>query len=217
MRSVQGVQGRVPILFSIGFVAVIVALGVRRLEPWPPLLRVLGVVFLVLYLLWLVGEARVARREIDKTETRLDRGTMELYAAGRFATVVAALAVITPPPSPTIAAVGLGVFTAGVAFRLVAIVTLGRYYSHRVRLESDHAVVDRGPYRFVRHPAYSGMLVAHVGVAIFFYSVPALAVLALVLLPGIVLRIRVEERALGTLPGYAEYSRRRARLLPMVW
>lgn len=214
MRSVQG---PLPILFSIGFVVVIVALGARRLEPWPPALRIVGIVFLALYLAWLAGEARVATREIDKRETRLDRGTMELYAAGRLATVAVALAVLAPPPSLAVAGAGLAVFVAGVAFRLVAIVTLGRYYSHRVRLESDHAVVDRGPYRFVRHPAYAGMLVAHLGVALFFWSAPALAVLLLVLVPGIVLRIRVEERALATLPGYAEYSHRRARLLPLVW
>lgn len=213
----RSVQGPLPILFSVGFVIVIVGLGARRLELWPWHARALGIALLALYLLWLVGESRVASREIGKSETRLDGGTMEIYAAGRFATVAVALAVLGPTPMLATLAAGLGLFVIGVVFRLVAIATLGKYYSHRVRIESDHAVVDRGPYRLVRHPAYTGMLVAHVGVALFFGSVPAFAVLALVLLPGIVLRIRVEERALASLPGYAEYSRGRARLVPHVW
>jgi protein-S-isoprenylcysteine O-methyltransferase Ste14 len=213
----RSVQGPLPILFSIGFVVVIVGLGARRLAGWPATPRAFGVVLLGLYLAWLAGESRVASREIEKRETRLDRGTMEIYAAGRLATVVAALAVLAPPPPIAALGTGLAVFVLGVVLRLVAVVTLGKHYSHRVRVESDHAVVDRGPYRFVRHPAYAGMLIAHLGIAVFFWSAPALLVLALVLLPGIVLRIRVEERALAALPGYDEYSRGRARLLPRVW
>ncbi len=214
MRSVQG---PLPILFSIGFVVVIVALGARHVAPWPMSSRLAGGAFLALYLLWLVGESRVATREIGKEETRLDRGTMELYAMGRLAAVVAALAFAGPAPTWPIAIAGFGLFVAGVAFRLVAITTLGKFYSHRVRIADDHAVVQHGPYRFVRHPAYTGMLVAHLGVSAFFVSPWALLVTLGVLLPGIVVRIRVEERALASLPGYADYGRGRARLVPLVW
>ena len=107
MRSVQG---PLPILFSIGFVVVIVALGARHVFSWPDAPRYAGAVFLALYLLWLVGESRVATREIGKEETRLDRGTMELYAMGRLATVVCAIAPAGPPPSVALAASGLVVF-----------------------------------------------------------------------------------------------------------
>ena len=51
-----------------------------------------------------------------------------------------------------------GLFAAGVAFRLWAVFTLGRFYSHSVRLRRDHRIVESGPYRFVRHPAYAGMI-----------------------------------------------------------
>src|SRR5204863_385897 len=114
-------------------------------------------------------------------------------------------------------AAGIGVFLAGVAFRLAAIRELGRFYSHRVRLTDGHKIVDTGPYRLVRHPAYTGMLLAHAGFVMSFFHPVALAILLGVLLPAVVLRIRVEERALMTLDGYAAYGAGRKRLVPLLW
>lgn len=89
-----------------------------------------------------------------------------------------------------------------------------------VKLQTERAqsVISTGPYAYVRHPMYSGMI-------LFFASVPlilgswwglAIAPLFLVLLA---VRIRIEERTLiAGLPGYADYAARvRYRLLPGLW
>lgn len=203
-------QSRLPILLSVAFVIALVALATR-------LNSASALAFVALYVVWLAIEAKVALKETGREETRLDRGTLELYAAGRAATVLVALALATPSSNAVLAA-GAALFLSGVAFRLVAIRTLGRFYSHRVRLAGDQKVVTSGPYRFVRHPAYAGMLVAHLGVVVFFFSWAALAVFAIAFVPAVVARIVVEERALEqALEGYREFQRGRARLLPVVW
>jgi len=137
---------------------------------------------------------------------------------GRALTMLTALAFPTRWTSagPWMVA-GFAVFIAGVAFRLIAIRTLGKFYSHRVRVMGDHQVVSNGPYRLVRHPAYTGMLTAHLGVVIFFFNPFALASLLLMLLPAMIVRIRIEERALFELQGYSEYATDRNRLLPLLW
>lgn len=209
----QRLQSRLPILLSVTFVGTIVALA-SRLHAWS------AIALVALYLAWLAVEAKVALKETDREETRLDRGTLELYAAGRAATVITALALSTKGEVGMTALgwAGALLFVSGVGFRLIAIRTLGRFYSHRVRLAGDQKVVTSGPYAFVRHPAYAGMLIAHLGVVLFFFSWPALAVFGVVFVPAVVARIVVEERALEqALEGYREFQRGRARLLPRVW
>jgi protein-S-isoprenylcysteine O-methyltransferase Ste14 len=208
-------QSKLPVLLSVSFVLAIVAIVARRFGEWHGETRIAVVLMVGAYLAWLAIESRVAVGEVGKGSTSLDRGTLELYAFGRAATMLTAVAF--GQPKPVLAELGFVLFVAAVAFRLVAIRTLGAFYSHRVRVVGGHAIVSSGPYRVLRHPAYTGMLLAHAGIALFFYTPIALTVLALVLLPAIVLRIRVEERVLMQIDGYREYSEARARLVPRVW
>ncbi len=115
--------------------------------------------------------------------------------------------------------IGLAILVCGVAFRLWAIVTLGRFFTFRVTIQEDHRVVERGPYAIVRHPGYTGASVACLGLGIALSS--WLSILLLVLLPLVstVIRIRVEERQLLDALGdeYRRYAESRARLVPLVW
>jgi protein-S-isoprenylcysteine O-methyltransferase Ste14 len=81
------------------------------------------------------------------------------------------------------------------------------------------SLLQRGPYRAVRHPFYSALLLAALGVALGYGSAVAVAILVCLLLPGVALRIRVEERQmLERLGGaYRDYARRTQRLVPRVW
>jgi protein-S-isoprenylcysteine O-methyltransferase Ste14 len=65
-------------------------------------------------------------------------------------------------------AVGLSVTMTGVAFSIRARLTLGRNWSGTVQVKENHELVRRGPYRIVRHPIYSGLLLAMLGTAIAF-------------------------------------------------
>jgi protein-S-isoprenylcysteine O-methyltransferase Ste14 len=88
----------------------------------------------------------------------------------------------------------------------------------RVQREREHAVVDAGPYRVVRHPFYAADPLIFVGLGLWLGSY--IAVLCSVIpLALMVLRLQLEEEVLRTeLPGYEAYMKRvRSRLIPGVW
>ena len=97
---------------------------------------------------------------------------------------------------------------------------VNRFFSALVRVQAErgHTVVDSGPYRFVRHPAYSTGLVAQLAMCLVFGSLWSLIPAALTVV-AIVVRTALEDRTLiEELPGYADYTRRvRYRLLPGIW
>jgi protein-S-isoprenylcysteine O-methyltransferase Ste14 len=211
------IQSKVPIVFTLAGLVLLAVLSVHQLRQLEGALLVVRATMLGAYLVWLVLETRVARGELGKGETRHDRGTLELYAFARTATVSASLWLAGPHAELMPVVVGALLFTCGVALRLYAISVLGRFYSHRVRLTSEHRIVADGPYAFVRHPAYSGMLVANLGLVVGFYHWASLLLWLILFVPAIVLRILVEERTLLGLPGYQDYSATRKRLVPSIW
>lgn len=171
----------------------------------------------VAYVLWVLSEWRITTA-VASQDTRTDRYTCEAYASARFLTMIAAFVPDALWSGPGLwLPVGLAVFAAGISLRGWAIVTLGRAYSHRVRTPEGVGIVSHGPYRVLRHPAYTGMLMAHVGIAVLFLNVFVVAALGLALLPALVRRIRVEESHLLSLPGYSDFAAARARLAPGVW
>jgi len=94
------------------------------------------------------------------------------------------------------------------------------FFSQIVRIQSDrgHAVATHGPYRFVRHPAYVGMILFELGMATLlasWWALIASGVCAILL----ILRTALEDRTLQTeLTGYVDYARQvRYRLLPGIW
>jgi protein-S-isoprenylcysteine O-methyltransferase Ste14 len=115
--------------------------------------------------------------------------------------------------------VGLILMIAGVAIRQWAIVVLGQFYTFDVRLHPGQSVVERGPYRWVRHPTYTGMILTFVGVGLAVGNWAALAVLIGVPTAGLVLRIHFEERALldGLGEPYRCFAASRPRLFPGLW
>ena len=190
----------------------------RKLHPWENSRQFYGFFLVGLYLLWLLIESYIAMNEISLKETSCDRGTCELYAMGRAAVVITALALPTTwSPVGFWIPAGIGFFLFGVGLRLWAIGTLGPFYSHRVRLFKQHQIVDSGPYRFVRHPAYSGMLLSHIGFIMFFFNRICLIVFVLFFLPTILVRVFIEEQTLFSIQGYKDYYQSKKRFIPFIW
>lgn len=107
----------------------------------------------------------------------------------------------------------------GIIFRLVSIHTLGRFFRMVVQVQEGHQVVRSGPYRFLRHPSYAGLLLAMVGLGLTHHNFASLAALVGCCLIGVLYRIRVEERVLRSELGaaYTEYADHTPRLVPGVW
>lgn len=218
MDSTMNKNGSIfPLAIALTGLAGLVAAGVWRLSTLDAaLVPVLGAV-LALYAVWIVSEFRITAGETHK-DTGDDKGTCEAYAIARFVTVLAALAFPSLWQGDGVwLPLGTALFVAGIGFRVYAIRTLGSFYSHRVRTPSAETIISTGPYRYLRHPAYAGMLLAHVGIVVLFFNWFVLTMFALVFVPALVRRIRVEEAHLLAIPRYAEFAAGRARVLPGVW
>jgi protein-S-isoprenylcysteine O-methyltransferase len=114
--------------------------------------------------------------------------------------------------------VGLAIFIPGAVLRWYAIFYLGRYFTVDVRVAEDQRVVDTGPYRFIRHPSYTGAFMQFFGFALSIGNAWSVLVVMAPVLVAFSYRIRVEERALeqGLGEAYASYRRRTKRLIPFV-
>ena len=115
--------------------------------------------------------------------------------------------------------VGIALIVIGVVFRAVAIFTLRRYFAVQVTIQDSHELVDRGLYRVLRHPSYTGALISFIGLGFAFGSWLSLAIIIVAVLIGFTYRIRVEEEALIGHFGdrYRDYAGRTKRLIPGIY
>lgn len=155
------------------------------------------------------------------TASRDDRGTTRMIVAAYVtAGAVAPLArLIKPPQLPRAAGpVGVGLEAAGLGLRAWSMRTLGRSYTRTLRVETAQHLVEKGPYRFLRHPGYAGSLLIWTGFALTSRSLAVVGVVSGLLGLAYHRRVAAEEALLRRdLPGYAAYSRRTKRLIPFVW
>jgi protein-S-isoprenylcysteine O-methyltransferase Ste14 len=116
-------------------------------------------------------------------------------------------------------AAGLIAIWLGLAIRVWAIAALGRAFRTTVEVDPGQAVVSSGPYRWVRHPSYSGLLLIVTGCGLAAGNWLALAVCAMLPLAALLWRIHVEEAELTRVLGdrYRAYQARTRRLIPGVW
>jgi protein-S-isoprenylcysteine O-methyltransferase Ste14 len=115
--------------------------------------------------------------------------------------------------------IALVFFWRGISLRLWSFRTLGRYFTFTVQTSGDQPVITEGPYRMIRHPSYSGLLLVFMAVGLFIGNWWSLVVLTVAIAGGLVFRIRVEERALmqNLGDGYRDYAATHKRLVPLIW
>jgi protein-S-isoprenylcysteine O-methyltransferase Ste14 len=167
--------------------------------------------------------AGVGRRRQEATKR--DGGSQIVIRACTVPAVV--LLVLSPriapaadihPPLDSVL-IGIVIFSAGEALRVWAKAALGRYFTYTVQTSSDQPVITSGPYRFVRHPSYAGIMLIAIGAGAVWGNWLGLGVLTLLTLAGVAYRIHVEERALLEELGdrYRSYAEHHKRLIPFVW
>jgi protein-S-isoprenylcysteine O-methyltransferase len=115
--------------------------------------------------------------------------------------------------------IGVALFIGGMVLRWYSIIHLGRFFTVNVAIAADHQLIDTGPYRFVRHPSYTGALLAFIGFAMVLRNWASVLVISLPVAFAFLYRINVEERALIQALGerYRAYIERTKRLIPFVY
>ncbi len=121
-------------------------------------------------------------------------------------------------PTPLLEWVGVGLTAVGIGLAILARMMLGGNWSSSVTVKQDHKLIRSGPYAVVRHPIYTGILLAMLGAAMANGRVGALlgVVVAAV---GLRMKSLVEEGFMEREFGeqYAEYKRHVKALIPLVW
>ena len=113
---------------------------------------------------------------------------------------------------------GTLIIILGIIVRQWSIAVLGRFFSPTIGVQEGQKVVETGPYRLVRHPSYTGVLLILVGVGLAFQSLAAILVMLLMFSVAYGHRINEEEEVLVSELGeeYVKYMKRTKRLIPYV-
>ena len=179
--------------------------------------------FWVVFLFAFVREGRVIKGSFASTPSEQDAGTFRALVIGSPLSLFAAIAASFSPwltiPYPAAAVMlGTALLIAGAVLRRYCFNALGKSFTGTVIVAKDQAIVQHGPYRWVRHPSYTAAFLMFIGVGLALGSWISVAILfvAHCFLYG--LRVAVEERALLDTLGepYREYMSRTKRFIPFV-
>lgn len=122
------------------------------------------------------------------------------------------------PGNPVLSNIGVIICVAGMAFQVWARRRLGRNWSQTVAIKEDHELVTSGPYRYVRHPMYSGGLIACLGSAMVCGG--GAWIFLFVILGGLFLwRVGAEDKLMARQfpKEFPDYKKRTKKLIPFVW
>jgi protein-S-isoprenylcysteine O-methyltransferase len=114
---------------------------------------------------------------------------------------------------------GFLLFLGGLILRWYSIGYLGRYFTVDVSISAEHKLIDSGPYRYIRHPTYTGALLAFLGLGFCFGNWLSILFMTVPIIAAFLWRIRIEEHALNDALGeeYRAYTQRTKRLIPFVY
>ena len=177
----------------------------------------------VIVLAWLLMEVVLRKRGAASSweAAATDRNSTRLVI-GAYVALVALSLVLTSPghiaTNSTLAWIATGLGAVGLALRAWAMQHLGGYYSRTLHAQPDQPVVDDGPYRWIRHPGYTGSILAWAGSRLALNWIVAAITLA-VLLAVYAYRITTEEELLTDEIGqpYRDYQARTWKLIPPIW
>ena len=187
--------------------------------PDPYFSTILAVFVFGMYLVDYAVPKALAQRRPDHPILVQDHSSFLIIQIVGIATIAAAIAFryLNWPIAPgAVQYIGLLLIPAGLAVREWAIIKLGRFFSRTVQIEPGHKLITDGPYRWIRHPAYTGMVLIYLGIALAIGTWLGGVVTLGLMLAATMYRIGIEEQVLIDTFGneYRDYMKRTWRLFP---
>jgi protein-S-isoprenylcysteine O-methyltransferase Ste14 len=114
--------------------------------------------------------------------------------------------------------IGIVLIIIGIIIRQWSMIILGKYFSAAIGTQEGQNVIEKGPYKYIRHPSYTGALIIFIGLGLALQSWAAVLTLILLFILAYGYRIHVEEKTLIRELGepYIEYKKRTKRLIPYI-
>ncbi|HEY7479981.1 MAG TPA: isoprenylcysteine carboxylmethyltransferase family protein [Gemmatimonadales bacterium] len=186
---------------------------------------IFGIAIATLWLSWLIYWW-VSARSVKANRWREPLGSQLLH---RVPLMLAAILLGAPgwlpapltrrflPPGPLVPALGVALLAAGLGFSVWARRHLGENWSSHVAVKEDHALIRSGPYGHLRHPIYTGLLLAFAGTGLAIGEWRAVLALPLALVAFAWKSRREEQQMRRLFPEYERYRRETAALIPFVY
>jgi protein-S-isoprenylcysteine O-methyltransferase Ste14 len=189
--------------------------------------KVFTLIFWTAFVIWTLPEvfAWKAKRSVDSSSAR-DQGSLRLIVALWWIGIALDFSLSLFLPQAAISwrrtllfPAGICLMLLGVALRWYSVSVLGKYFTFDVAIHSGQVLVEVGPYRYIRHPSYSGALLSLLGFGLALGNWAGLAASLLCLGFAYAYRIPVEEAALASALGetYRQYRKRTWRLVPFLF
>src|SRR6267154_4722984 len=188
---------------------------------------ILTVIFWVACAAWVLPEvvAWRVKRSGDSSQAR-DQGSLNLILILWWVGIAMAVLMSSLLPQAAIPWKRTSIFLVGICFMLLGVIlrwysaaVLGKYFTFDVAIQGGQTLIEVGPYRYVRHPSYSGALLSLLGFGLALGNWLGLAANLSSMGFAYAYRISVEEAALASALGesYKQYMRRTWRLVPFLF
>ena len=182
-------------------------------------MSICGYLWAVFFGMWLLWALRTKRTQVrERFSSRIPYLILNVaafYAMFHRDVAYSWMRVRILPPAPWVDPLGVAVTAAGLLFAIWARACLGSNWSGTVTVKVGHQLIRTGPYRWVRHPIYSGMLLGMIGTAISKGQLRGIVAVVLLWI-GFTMKSRIEERFMTNTFGaeYTEYSHTTGAIVP---
>ena len=186
----------------------------------------MSILFITIYVIWLVTEILLNRLLHSKSTDRqhADKNSLPLIWATIIATIAIAVFISMKFYLPVFfnsafEYAGLALIVIGILLRLIAVVSLGRFFTVDVTIRQGHKLKKDGVYKYVRHPSYSASLLSFIGFGISLNSWLSLLITTVAILTVFIFRMKIEEKILIEQFGaeYLEYKKTTSGIIPFIY
>jgi protein-S-isoprenylcysteine O-methyltransferase Ste14 len=185
-----------------------------------------GTIFLSISAIWVASEIMliILSRSTSNSKDH-DKGSLKLLNIIIYTSVALAVSCgflgigIIHTVISIIPKIGLCVILIGLIIRWTAILTLRKYFTVNVVIQSDHRIIKNGLYRLIRHPSYTGAIISFCGLGLAFYNWLSIIIIVIPVTIAFLRRIHVEEQALFSAFGkeYLDYRESSWALFPFLY
>ncbi len=186
----------------------------------------MSILFITIYVVWLLTEILLNRFLHSKTTDRknADKNSLMLIWVTIIATITIAVFIsikfyLPIFSNPVFKYAGLAIIVVGILLRLIAVASLGRFFTVDVTIKQGHKLKKDGVYKYVRHPSYSASLLSFIGFGISLNNWLSLLITIVAILTVFIFRIKIEEKILIEQFGaeYLEYKKTTSGIIPFIY